>query len=300
MIAPQPETGSLATGYAMVGVVALFFGIAPSFARLAFDGGVGALTLQLLRFGLCAGVLWTLVLATRLPRHVPRGRLVALLALAATTGLASYGYMTSVRHVPVPLASLTFFVFPLMVAPLAHLAGHERLTVRRMVALGIGFLGLALMLGADVSHADPLGIGLAFGAGSCVAVSFLLTRRLANEIAPMVLSAQVTTIATVAYAFLAAAEGGLEPPTDTRGWIGLITNAGCYAVGLSFLYASIRRLGSVRVAVVVNLEPVISVLTAWIVLDQVLEPLQAVGAAVVLAGIALVQTERRVPAPDTI
>ena len=293
MITPQPQTGSLVTGYAMVGVVALFFGIAPSFARLAFDGGSGALTLQVLRFALCAGVLWILVLVVRSPRRVPHGQLVALFGLATLTGLASYWYMTSVRYIPVPLASLIFFVFPLMVAPLAHLAGHERLTVRRVVALGVGFIGLALMLGADFSNADPLGIGLAFGAGSCVAVSFLLTRRLAGAMAPMVLSAYVTTIAAVAYAMLVAADGGLEPPTSTLGWIGLITNAGCYAIGLSFLYASIRRLGSVRVAVVVNLEPVISVLTAWIVLDQLLEPLQAVGAAIVLSGVALVQTERK-------
>lgn len=294
MTAPAlpPKTGSLAVGYAMVGIVALFFGIAPTFARLAFDGGTGALTLQVLRFALCAGLLWTLVLATRLPRRIPRGRLPALLGLAVLTGLSSYGYMTSVRHVPVPLASLTFFVFPLMVAPLSHLAGHEPLTGRRVLALAIGFLGLALVLGADFSHANPLGIGLAFGAGSCVALSFLLTRRLAHEIAPMVLSAQVTTIAGIAYVVLVVADGGFEPPVDTRGWVGLVTNAVCYAVGLSFLYASIRRLGSVRVAVVVNLEPVISVLTAWIVLGQILAPLQALGAAVVLAGIALIQTER--------
>lgn len=278
-------------------MVALFFGIAPSFAKLAFDGGAGPVTLQLGRFVLAAAVLWTIVLARGLADPVPARARPVLAGLIATTALASFGYMTSVRYIDVPLASLTFFVFPLMVGPLSHFAGHERLTALRLVALTLGFAGLTLVLGADLQEADPLGIAMAFGAGTCVAISFLLTRHLSGSIRPMHLTAIVTTGCMAAFAAATLAEG-LALPTGKSAWIGYAVNVLCYVVGLSSLYGAIARLGSVRVAVVVNLEPVVSLLTAWVLLGQVLGPWQMLGAGVVIAGILLMQAERfRRPAP---
>jgi drug/metabolite transporter (DMT)-like permease len=292
MTNPPASSGeSLVTGYVLVALVAVFFGIAPSFGKLAFDGGTGPVTLQLGRFVLAVCVVWVIVRVRGLARPVPR-RLWGLLAgLIATTALASFCYMTSVRLIPVPLASLTFFVFPLMVAPLSHLAGHERMTPLRLVALVLGFAGLALLLGADLKDADPVGVTMAFGAGTFVAISFLLTRQLSGSLGPMHITAIVTTGCLVIFAAAAGIEG-VQLPTGQLPWLGFIVNVLCYVVGLSSLYGAIARLGSVRVAVVGNMEPVISVVTAALLLGQVLGPWQMLGALVVLGGILLMQAER--------
>lgn len=288
---PSAPDSSVAAGYVLVAMVAAFFGIAPSFAKLAFDGGAGPVTLQLGRFVLAALILWAIVLGRGLATPVPRHLWPVLAGLIMSTALASFGYMTSVRYIHVPLASLTFFVFPLMVGPLSHLAGHERLTPLRLVALVVGFAGLTLVLGADIKHADPLGVAMAFGAGTCVAVSFLMTRHLSGTIRPMHLTAIVTTGCMIAFAAAALVEG-IRLPTGDAAWIGYIVNVLCYVVGLSSLYGAIARLGSVRVAVVVNMEPVVSLLTAALLLGQVLGPWQMLGAGVVIAGILLMQAER--------
>lgn len=290
--APQPPSlESPATGYVLVGFVAIFFGIAPSFAKLAFDGGAGPVTLQLGRFVLAVFVLWAIVLGRGLIRPVPRRLWPLLAALITCTALASFGYMTSVGFIPVPLASLTFFVFPLMVGPLSHFAGHERLTPLRLVALAVGFAGLALLLGADLRDADPIGVALAFGAGTCVAVSFLLTRQLSGSLGPMQITAIVTTGCLAIFAVATVAEG-VKLPTGALPWLGYGVNVLCYVVGLASLYGAIARLGSVRVAAIGNMEPVISVVTAGLLLGQVLGPYQMLGAGVVIAGILLMQAER--------
>lgn len=282
---------SPAAGYILVVLVAVFFGIAPSFAKLAFDGGAGPVTLQLGRFVLAAAILWTIVRVKGLARPVPARLWPILLGLITTTALASFGYMTSVRNIPVPLASLIFFVFPLMVGPLSHIAGHERLTPVRLLALVIGFGGLMLVLGADLRDADPIGVALAFGAGTCVAISFLLTRHLSGSIRPMHLTAIVTTGCAIVFTLATGVEGIRLPDGDSA-WIGFTVNVMCYVVGLSSLYGAIARLGSVRVAVVVNMEPVVSLATAWLLLGQVLGPWQLLGGGVVIAGILMMQAER--------
>jgi drug/metabolite transporter (DMT)-like permease len=88
-------------------------------------------------------------------------------------------------------------------------------------------------------------------------------------------------------------DGGVELPTEPRGWIGVTGNAVSYAVGLTCLFAAIRRLGAIRTAIAANLEPVISVTLAALVLGEALSAPQAMGALVVLAGILLAQSDRR-------
>ena len=296
-VVPQPAEPSSAaqtyTGLGFIVVTALFFGSAPTFARLAFDGGAGALTLQLARFALAGVGLGLLLALTGRPMAIRARHLPLLAALVVLSGGASYGYMTSVRSIPVPVASLVFSTFPLMVGPLAHLIGDERLTARGVLALVVGFSGIALLLEGWVSHADPLGLALAFGAGSCVAVSFQVSRRLTVDIPPLLLTAAVASACAVLCAALIALSGDLEPPTGARGWTGLLGNAVAYTVGLSCLFAAIQRLGTVRAAVAVNLEPVVSVVLAGIVLGDALTGTQLTGALVVLGGIVLAQGRRR-------
>jgi drug/metabolite transporter (DMT)-like permease len=292
---PSPAAGTL-VGLGFVALTALFFGAAPTFARLAFDGGTGTLTLQFARFAFAGIGLWLVLAAIGRPVRIPRRHLPLLAVLVVLSGGASYGYMTSVRYIPVPVASLVFFTFPLMVGPLAHLIGDERLTLRRVLALVVGFGGIVLVLEGGLGHADPWGLALAFGGGTCVAVSFQVSRRLTAEIPAMLLTATVATASAAVCGVLIALHGELDLPASARGWIGVAGNAVAYTVGLSCLFEAIRRLGAVRTAIAGNLEPVISVAVAAVVLDEALSGVQLAGAAVVLAGVALAQGRRRVQA----
>lgn len=296
--APGPAGDGLWPGLGFVVVTALFFGAGPTLARLAFDGGTGVLTLQIARFLMAAVGLWAWLLLTGRVQPVPASRIVLVVAMVLLSTGASFGYMTSVRSIPVPVASLTFFTFPLMVGPLAHLLGDERLNTRRVAALGVGFAGLALVLGGDIAGADPFGLALAFGGGTCVAVSFQVSRRLTRDIAPTQLTATVAVGSGVLCAAALALHGEIQLPQSPRGWIGIVGNAASYAVGLTCLFASIRLLGAIRTAIAINLEPVISVALATLVLDQILSATQMLGGAVVLGGIALAQSGRR-PGPQS-
>lgn len=288
----SPAAGTL-VGLGFVALTSLFFGAAPTFARLAFDGGTGTLTLQFARFAFAGIGLWLVLAAIGKPIRIPRHHLPLLAILVVLSGGASYGYMTSVRYIPVPVASLVFFTFPLMVGPLAHLIGDERLTTHRVLALAVGFAGIVLVLEGGMGHADPWGLALAFGGGTCVAVSFQISRRLTVGIPATLLTATVASVSAVACGLLLAVHGELDLPTSTRGWVGVTGNAVAYTVGLSCLFEAIRRLGAVRTAIAGNLEPVISVALAAVVLDEALSGVQLAGAAVVLAGIALAQRRGR-------
>jgi len=286
--APEPKRREDLMGFVFLGITALFFGAAPTFARLAFDGGIDALSLQVFRFAIAfVCVTATMALIREMPR-IDRGLLLRLLLLAFCTGFASFCYMTSVRYVSVAVASLTFFTFPLLVGPLSHIFGLERLTPRFVIATVVAFAGLCLVLGGDIAL-DWIGVIMAFSAGVAVAFSFIVSRPLVQQVPPMTMSAFSTGISGLAFFAWGLAATGPTLPDTSAGYIGLVGNSVCYAIGLCSLYAAIHRLGAVRSAILINAEPLVSVAAALLILGQAIAPLQIAGTVVVVAAIVMVQ-----------
>ena len=284
----QPDTAQELAGFAFIGTTALFFGAAPTFAKLAFDGGIDALSLQVFRFAIAfVAVIGTMAILREAPK-IRRDQVARLALLACCTGFASFCYMTSVRYVPVAVATLTFFTFPLIVGPLSHLTGSDQLTVRNLAATAVAFAGLCMVLGGDV-ELDWLGVFLAFIAGLAVALSFIVARPLVEQLPAMTVSAISTGLSGVFFLVWGLFTADLEPPDTIVGTIGLIGNSLCYAVGLCCLYAGIRRIGALRSAILVNAEPLVSVLAAYLVLGQTIGPLQIAGTLVVIFGIMMVR-----------
>ncbi|MXU65524.1 DMT family transporter [Oceanomicrobium pacificus] len=88
------------------------------------------------------------------------------------------------QHVTSSFAGLTMAVVPLFVLPLAHLlVPGERMSVRRSLGFGIGFLGVIVLLGPQTILAGPEGSGpvalarlACIAAAGCYACGAIITR----------------------------------------------------------------------------------------------------------------------------
>jgi|GEM_PF-556708 drug/metabolite transporter (DMT)-like permease len=278
------------TGFVLLGVTALFFGAAPTFAKVAFDGGIDALSLQVFRFTITFAAVLLMVLVDRHLPRIKRRHLLRLLMLAICTAVSSFCYMTAVRHVSVAVASLTFFTFPLMVGLMSHFLGTDRLGWRKSLAIIVAFAGLCLVLGGDL-ELNWRGVSLAFIAGSTVAISFVLSRSLTRELPSLTISAFATGVPCILYLVVGLIKATLTFPDNTAGTIGVLGNALCYAIGLVCLYGSIARLGALRTAILINVEPLVSVAAAFLILGQTIGLLQMAGALIVILGIFLITTD---------
>jgi len=71
-------------------------------------------------------------------------------------------------------------------------------------------------------------------------------------------------------------------------WFG-VGYAGILAIGLAYVlwYRGVQRIGNSRTAAYVNLTPVVALAVAWLWLGEIPQPLQLLGAVVVLTGLAL-------------
>jgi drug/metabolite transporter (DMT)-like permease len=287
---PLPQDGLRARGPGVLAAVS--FGFSDIFTKIALLAGWDALTLATAR-----GVVATLFILLWLraappPRpHMPRERWIALgIGLLFAANL--YLLFAAIRMVAVPIAILSYFVYPLLTGIVGAAIGLERLRLGNAAAAVVALLGLALMLGAGSAHLVWLGVVLAIGAALCRMATLLVARATLSG-ADSRLTTWYSMLSSTA-ALLIVAWGVRAPAfADAAiGWVGFFGVCVCSTVSMLALFASTVRIGAFRTALVMNLEPVVSTLLSIVVLGEVLTPVQFAGGAIMLLALCAFQLRR--------
>jgi drug/metabolite transporter (DMT)-like permease len=102
-----------------------------------------------------------------------------------------------------------------------------------------------------------------------------------------------SSIASVA---VMLASGEIWFPATALGWTGLLSSALCYAIAMTSILFAAAVLGATRVAVVMNVEPLASIVLTYLILGERMLPMQLLGALFVVAAIFLFRPRPRVAA----
>jgi probable blue pigment (indigoidine) exporter len=194
--------------------------------------------------------------------------------------------------VEVPIAILTYFVYPLLTGLAAAASGLERVTWRGGAAALAAFLGLALMIGAHPTTLATVGIVAALGAALCRVVILLVTRASLSGADPLRITWYSLLSSTAVFLVAVLATGNWQPPATTSGWLALVVLSVAITTGLLGVFASTGRIGPFRTALFMNLEPLLTAIGSAFVLGEVLTPLQALGGGVMLAALVMFQLRR--------
>src|SRR5262249_7433908 len=194
--------------------------------------------------------------------------------------------------IEVPIAILTYFVYPLLTGLVAAVAGLDKITWRGATAALAAFLGLALMIGAHPTDLAAVGIIAALGAACCRTLLLLVTRAsLQGADARMITwYSLVSSSVLLAVAMLATADW--QPPASVGGWVALIALSVAVTTGIVGVVRSTRPIRPFRTALFMNLEPVLTAIGSALFLGEVITPLQALGGAVMVAALAAFQLRR--------
>lgn len=267
---------------------AIGFAMNTPIAALVYADGGNAATLMAARTG-SAGLLALLFLlvARRLPR-VPRGAWLGIVCVTLSLYLQGIGYLGSVAYIPVGLAAVIFFTWPIMVALADPFLGGPKLRPLDGLAFLIAFGGLALAIGPSIETLDPRGIALAL-LGAVGLASFLLFSRKALRSVPSMTVSFHANFGTVILCAITAPIlfDGLSFPGGERGQLAMLAVCGFYTLALVLQFAALKLAAAPTIAILFNLEPVISILVAGWLLGEVLTADQYLGGALVVAGLLL-------------
>lgn len=256
------------------------------------------MTFLALRFGLAALLLGLAALAARAPwprRPADLGHLAV--AGILMHGIYLGGVFVAIRlGLEAGLSALIVSLQPLLVAATAGLLLGERVPGRAWLGLGLGLAGVALVLARKLGA----GPGSAWGVLACLAALFAITAgtlyqkrfctghdlRTGNLV--QFVAAGVFSL-VLALLFETMRVAWTPELIFALFWLVVVLSLGA----ISLLYLLLRRGAASRVASLFFLTPPTTALIAWPLFGERLGPLELLGMAVAVAGVALVNRAGR-------
>jgi len=223
----------------------------------------------------------------------PQARAVVIFGLCQNALYLGLNFV-ALRWVEASLAAIIASTMPLIVAALGWGFRGERVGPLGLAGLLAGMVGVALIMGSRLAGgADPLGVAMCFAGATALAVATLAVRGASGAgNLLMVVGLQMMVGAVV----LSAAALTLEPLVVTPSW--RLLAAFLYQIFVPGLaatllwFALVGRIGAIRASTFHFLNPFFGVVIAALLLGEAVRLSDAIGVAIVMAGILAVQMAR--------
>jgi len=224
----------------------------------------------------------------RLPLHIRDWWLLALCGLLLAGDLVFWHW--SLRMTSVANATLLGNSAPVFVTLAGWLLFGQRFSRLFLVGLLLAFGGAAVLVGISFGHGQRPFLGDLLGAvvGAFYAGYIMLVGRLRGRFSTATVMGVSGVFTCLALLPVALASGESLTAHTLDGWVILFALAWLSQVaGQSAIAWSLAHLHAAFGAVTLLVTPVAAALFAWILLGERVAPLQAIGGAGVLMGIAL-------------
>lgn len=231
--------------------------------------------------------------------RVPRTRRDWAAVLAGGTfliGGVGFGFVGQ-QFITSGVAAIIFSLSPIVTGLLAWvILPAERLGGRDYIAVGLGFLGVAIIVRPDPAALfDPTVVGkvLVFTAVSVVALGTVLIRRSRTTMpVPALTGWSMVVGATIQLGAALALGESLATVRITPLAVATIIYLGVFAgtLGLVGYLVLMNDIGPVKANLVTYLTPVVSLSIGWLFLDERVTLPTLVGFAVIVAGFALLES----------
>lgn len=209
-------------------------------------------------------------------------------------------HLSRSQYIPSALASILFAVFPFLVMLLMPLfIKDEKVTKRAVFGVGLGFAGVVLIFAEPLQLKGEALYGMLLFLLSPVAAAMgtvSIKAFLRDEPVLQMITLQMGLGAFLLCIVAALTEdlGRFEITAVSVGSILYLSICGSI-VAFGVYYWLLKRIRLISMSLVALVTPVVAMLIGYLVLGEVLAPLDYVGAALVLTGVAVVNVRFRLP-----
>lgn len=284
-------------GTLMVFTAAAGFGTLAVFGKLATAVGLTTDTLLSFRFVVATTLLWLALAVTGRARRLTGRQLVIALSIGVVYAAMTWLFFEGLRTLPAGIAAIVFYTYPVPVFVIGSVLLDERITRSKLVALGLAVTGVVSIVGGTPSGANVVGIILVLLAAIGYATYTTGSRVALATVGSAQLTATAMIATTISMLLLGALTGHLGVPAGAREW-GVVFGIAVIgtAVPIGLLIAGLDRVEASRASIIGTSEPLVTVLLGVVLLGEELTVGTAVGGALVLLGVVIVQRDGRASA----
>ncbi len=273
-------------------LAAVMFTIADVSGKLALESGSDVLSLLSFRSILGIGLVFVWLRLSMPAAALSRNAKWISLALGVLLTANLFALFKAIELIPVSIAILTYFIYPLLTGILGAMTGVDRLTVAGAATALVAFLGLALIIGANPAGLAAAGLLAAVAGALCRTVMLLTTRAALKGADARLVTWYTLWSSTLVFVTLSMLAWDWRWPHGVAGWVAFVAIGVATTTAIFALYVSTQRIGPFRTALFMNLEPLMTAALSAIVLGERMTPVQMLGGATMIAALCFFQTRR--------
>lgn len=271
------------------------------FSKYAYSGGANVTSVLFLRFVGAAVIFWIYSLFKKEEVKYSTKTIIALLLMGGLGyGTMSAFFLLAVARIPASLAGMLLYLYPALVTIVTVLTKQEVLTLNKGAALAMTSIGLVMVLGASFKEVDLLGIFFGIGAACVYTVYIVIGSKVLNRLNPLIATTYIMAGSALVYSVIALATNTLSLSFSSGVWLaigGIILISTVLGVG-SF-WMGVQLIGPSRTSIISTVEPLATVVMAWLFFNEMLSALQLSGGLLIIIGVLVLQySDIKQPSPD--
>lgn len=287
-----------AKGYIFILLATIFWGISATIAKFLFTHEIETLILVQTRVTISAMIMLLYFLFFK--RHLLSIRLkdLYMFALVGIIGVAgsNFTYYFTIQETNVATAILMQYMAPLLVLIYAAVSKEESLTWVKISAAIISVSGCYLAVtGDDLSLINISHIGLVTGVASafCWAFTNVYLRHVLKHYRVWTVLVYSFLLASVFWLFFNSPSAIAEKHYSAQTWW---TFTGFAMISIliphTLYFNGLRHIAASRAIITGTFEPIVAIISSYIILNALLTPVQIVGAVLVITAILILQLKR--------
>lgn len=284
-------------GYASIAGAALFWGSSGTAAKFLFEHSISPLLVVESRV-IIAGIILTVAFLLGNPKilkiKLVDSRDFLLLGVVGVVG-SNYAYYAAIQETNVGIAILMQYTAPALVAIYMVLSKKEKISHVKVLAISLSLMGCAILLGVFNHDVHLTALGIFFGTLSAFCFAFF---NVFNKVA----SKDYSIWTALTYTLISASVFWLLLDIFVHTQIRIVSNEelttliifsfSSVLIPYFFYFTGLKILVPSTAVVVSTLEPVVAIVTAFVVLGETLHWVQVIGGIFVIAAVILLEVYR--------
>lgn len=228
-----------------------------------------------------------IIMKKKMAWHVVKSNALILLVSSIALGGNWVFLYQSYDHTTIANATLGYYFAPVFLMILSPFVLKEKLSIKKMVYIGVAIIGLVLIVGEGVSasHTEDI-LGLSYG---LIAAAFYATLLLLNKFIKdmgklelTIIQLGITALLLMPYVFFTSGLGIFEVSSSSIPFIFIlgIVNTG---IGFWLFFAGMEKLKGQSIAMLSYVDPFVAILISAIILQEQMTFVQMLGGALLLA-----------------
>nr|WP_309486181.1 DMT family transporter [Ancylobacter mangrovi] len=290
--APQPMS---AGDWAVLALLGLIWGGSFFFGKIAI-AEMPPLTMVLGRVGIGALVLLAVTFASGTRFRLTLGLALGIAGLAMLNNVIPFGLIAwSQQHLPSGLSAILNAATPLFTVLVAQtFTRDEKLSAGKLAGVGLGFAGVAVMMGPALlgelgGHQLPAQLA-AIGATVSYGFAAVYARRF-RGLPPLAMALlQLTAATLILLPVVALVERPWSLPVPSATAFAALAGLGVLSTGIAYVlfFRIVARNGATNISLVTLLVPVSAILLGALFLGEALEPREVAGFGLIALGLAAI------------